>query len=195
MFSGIIEIMGRVEGLHRQEGGARLSLSPDGDLDCEIGDSLCVNGCCLTVAGLQGEAFEFDLSEETLSRSTLGGLKAGDLVNLERALKMGDKVGGHLVAGHVDAVGRVLSVSKSGAGAVMEFEAPAELMRLVAQKGSVAVDGVSLTSIEPGDRSFKAALIPLTLARTTLGFRQAGEGVNLEADTVARYVERILGQP
>lgn len=195
MFTGIIEQNGRVEGLTPLRGGARLRLSPDKPDDWAIGESVSVNGACLTLAVMSPDMLEFDLGEETLKRTTLGSLKAGELVNLERALKVGDRIGGHFVSGHVDGVGKVRAIRRSGAAAEFDFEAPKELMSFVAQKGSVAIDGVSLTPFAPSADGFTVSLIPLTLASTTLGFKVVGDSVNYEVDLLARYVKQILGQP
>jgi riboflavin synthase len=163
MFSGIIEQLGRVEALSPLKGGARLRLRPDAREDWSLGESVSVAGACLTLALVSGESLEFDLGEETLRRTTLGGLKPGARVNLERALKVGDRISGHFVAGHVDGVGRLGALRRLGAGAEFDILAPAELMPLIAGKGSVAVEGVSLTPFAVGDGRFTVSLIPVTL--------------------------------
>jgi riboflavin synthase len=193
MFTGIIEQNGRVDRLLPQAGGARLSISPDKPMELGIGESLSVSGACLSLAAAEGSLLAFDLGEETLRRTTLGALKPGDLVNLERALKVGDRLGGHFVSGHVDGVGRIAAVRRSGTSAEYDFEAPKDLMPYIAQKGSIAVDGVSLTPFRPSPSGFTVSLIPLTLAATTLGFKGVGDSVNLEVDLLARYVKQIMG--
>jgi riboflavin synthase len=195
MFSGIIEQNGRVEALEPRAGGARLKVSPDRSEDWVLGESVSVNGVCLTLAAQSGEILEFDLGEETLRRSTLGELQPGGLLNLERALKVGDRLGGHFVSGHVDAIGKVRAIRRSGAAAEFDFSAPEDLMAFIAQKGSVAVDGVSLTPFAPRKDGFTVSLIPVTLAATTLGFKSEGDGVNLEIDLLARYVGQMMGHP
>lgn len=192
MFTGIIEQNGRVESLSPVAGGARLKLSPDKDADWALGESISVNGACLTLAAFSADLLEFDLGEETLKKTVLGSLKAGDLLNLERALKVGDRMGGHFVSGHVDAVGSIHAIRRSGAAAEFDFSAPAELMPFIAKKGSITVDGVSLTPFSPSAGGFTVSLIPTTLAATTLGFKAAGDAVNLEVDLLARYVKQIM---
>lgn len=192
MFSGIIEQTGRIEILRPLQGGARLRLSPDKGETWVRGESVSINGVCLSIAEIAEASLEFDLGDETLKRTTLGALKAGDLVNLERALKVGDRIGGHFVSGHVDGVGSVAAIRRSGGAAEFDFSAPGDLRAFIAQKGSVAVDGVSLTPFKPSPAGFTVSLIPLTLAGTTLGFKQAGDSVNLEVDILARYVKQIL---
>jgi riboflavin synthase len=194
MFSGIIEQNGRIESLKPFQGGARLRLSPDKADHWVLGESVSVNGACLSLAAENSGALEFDLGEETLKRTTLGGLKSGDLVNLERALKIGDRIGGHFVSGHVDGLATLRAIRRSGALAEFDFSAPEALMPFIAQKGSVALDGVSLTPFAPRADGFTVSLIPLTLAATTLGFKMTGDSVNLEVDLLARYVKQILGQ-
>jgi riboflavin synthase len=192
MFTGIIEQSGRVEALAPLAGGARLRLSPDKPEDWKIGESVSVSGACLTLAAFSAGILEFDLGEETLKRTTLGALKPGGLVNLERALKVGDRMGGHFVAGHVDGVGSIRAIRRAGAAAEFDFSAPEALMNFIAQKGSVAVEGVSLTPFAPLKDGFTVSLIPVTLAATNLGFKQAGDPVNLEVDLLARYVRQML---
>ena len=156
------------------------------------GDSICVQGCCLTVTERMGQAFAADVSRETLSLTTLGDLVAGSPVNLELALRAGDPLGGHLVSGHVDGVARVVAASEEARSVRLKIEVPAELARYIARKGSVAVDGVSLTINEVGDTVFGVNIIPHTQAVTTLGKLAVGARVNLEVDQVARYLERML---
>lgn len=192
MFTGIIEAMGHVEALKSNAQGARLFMRPEGELSCALGDSLSVSGACLTVAAMDSGVYEFDLSHETLKLTILGALLPGDLVNLERALKVGDRLGGHFVSGHVDGIGSVKNVRKAGDGAEMEFIVPVDLALYVAQKGSISVDGVSLTSFSPSKDGFTVALIPHTLLNTTLGHRKPGDAVNLEVDLLARHVKRLM---
>ena len=192
MFTGIVEQTGRVESFQAQGEGARLKLAPTAELACALGDSLSVNGVCLTVAAMGQGSYEFDLSPETLQRSTLGALKSGDRVNLERALKVGDRLGGHFVSGHVDGLGKLEALRKTDSGAEMDFSVPAELLPYIAQKGSVSVDGVSLTPFSPSASGFSVALVPHTLEHTTLGLRRPGDAVNLEVDLLARYVKRLM---
>ena len=193
MFTGLVSDMGAIERLVPRQGGARLSLRPrtlpvDG---LALGESVACSGVCLTVVERGGGVVAFDAVPETLSRTTVGTWRTGTLVNLERALALGDRLGGHLVQGHVDAVGEVLSRSAEGQGARLAISLPAAIAPLVAEKGSIAVDGVSLTVASAGRDRFEVALIPETLARTTLGEARPGTKVNLEADVVARHVARL----
>jgi riboflavin synthase len=159
-----------------------------------IGDSICVNGCCLTVVHLDGQQMTFQAGSETLSRSNLGQLTTGSPVNLERSLAVGDRMGGHYVTGHVDAVGKVDQRIEDGEWATFWFKVPQELTRQMANKGSVAVDGISLTLVEVEEDRFSVALIPHTLDVTTLGQREIGDEVNIETDLLAKYVEQQLKQ-
>jgi riboflavin synthase len=160
--------------------------------DARLGDSISVNGCCLTVAERDGETFTADVMRETLDKTSLGALEPGSKVNLERAVTATTRLGGHIVQGHVDATGEVLSRTPSEHWEVVEVSLPAELARYLVDKGSITVDGISLTVVEVRDGSFTVSLIPETLARTTLGFKQPGERVNLEVDVIAKYVERLV---
>jgi riboflavin synthase len=194
MFTGLVERQGVVESLdHRPAGdGARLRVAtgwPAGALT--LGDSVAVNGCCVTVAELGDGWFAADAVAETLRRTALGRLEPGDRVNLERPLAAGDRLGGHLVQGHVDGLGRVLARTAVGDGAELRVGLGPELARYVVEKGSVAVDGVSLTVAAVGADWFTVALIPHTLAVTTLGARAPGDEVQLEVDVLAKYVERL----
>jgi riboflavin synthase len=193
MFTGLVNDIGVVERLTPAAGGARLVLRPASlPVDqLEPGESVACSGACLTVVERGGGLVAFDAVPETLARTTLGGWRAGTRVNLERALRLSDRLGGHLVAGHVDAVGEVLAVAAEGQGARLTLSLPAAIAPLVAEKGSIAIDGVSLTVAAAGRDRFEVALIPETLARTTLGAARPGTRVNLEADVVARHVARL----
>lgn len=171
---------------------ARLAIrGPLVSSDARPGDSIAVNGVCLTVVGVNGEVFTADVIGETLRRSSLGPARTGDRLNLERAAKLGDRLGGHLVQGHVDGTGTVLSRTESASWELLRIGMPVPLARYVVEKGSITVDGVSLTVIEAGIKDFSVGLIPTTRALTTLGIRDPGELVNLEADVIAKYVERL----
>jgi riboflavin synthase len=193
MFTGLISDIGTVERVVPGQGGARLTLRPSRMRADELapGESLACSGCCLTVAERGNGLVSFDAVPETLSRTTIGSWRPGAKVNLERALALGDRLGGHLVQGHVDAVGEVLSRVSEGQGSRLSISLPAPIAPLVAEKGSIAVDGVSLTVARAGRDRFEVALIPETLARTTLGEAGPGTRVNLEADVVARHVARL----
>jgi riboflavin synthase len=195
VFTGIVEERGRVRSLRAGPDGARLEVScrtVAGDAD--VGDSVAVNGVCLTVVDRDDGALAFDLASETLARSTLDALRPDDAVNLERPVTLATRLGGHLVQGHVDGVGAVDAVDRDAGGWVLRVRPPAGLERYLVEKGSIAVDGVSLTVAAVADGGFAVALIPHTLAATTLGERRAGDSVNLEVDVLAKYVERLLGR-
>jgi riboflavin synthase len=193
MFTGIIQDTGTVAALAARDGDVRLAIRV-GRLDLSrtaVGDSICVQGCCVTAVVLTAAGFEADLSRETLGLTTLGGLAVGAAVNLEPALRAGDALGGHLVSGHVDGIATLVSRSADARSTRMVFEAPAALARFIARKGSVALNGVSLTVNEVEGVRFGVNLIPHTLQVTTLGELLPGSRVNLEVDQVARYVERL----
>ncbi|MFL6244311.1 MAG: riboflavin synthase [Acidimicrobiia bacterium] len=194
MFTGIIEELGRVRAIDHREGGARLEIAARTVVaDARVGDSISVNGCCLTVVDSGDGWWAGDVVIETLERTALGSLEAGEPVNLERPLRLSDQLGGHLVQGHVDAVGHVAAKSPLADGSTrFTFSAPPDVLRYVVRKGSVAVDGISLTVASLGDDAFDVAVIPHTLAVTTLGHKERGAPVNLEADLIAKYVERLL---
>lgn len=194
MFTGIVEELGRVRAVIPNEGGARIEIEAGSVLDdAEIGASIAVNGCCLTVVQLDRGWWAADAMTETLDRTSLGSLRAGDPVNLERPVRLADRLGGHLVQGHVDGVGTICSKGHVADGsAVVRIDAPEPLRRYLVEKGSVTVDGVSLTVAAVFDDGFSVALIPHTQAVTTLGPKGPGDPVNLEADVVAKYVERLL---
>lgn len=193
MFTGIIQAVGQVVAHEARGGDARLLIDARAlDLgDVSIGDSIAVAGVCLTAITLAGAGFGVDVSAETLRLTTLGALRAGDAVNLEKALRLADRLGGHLVSGHVDGSGRVERIVDDGASQRWTFSAPRALMRYIAVKGSICIDGTSLTVNAVEGDTFGVTLIPHTLAATTFGARLAGDAVNLEVDLVARYVERL----
>jgi riboflavin synthase len=194
MFTGIIEELGRVRAIHRREGGARLEIDATTVIsDAAIGDSIAVNGCCLTVVEVGDGWWAADAVIETMDRTALGDLEPGEHVNLERPVRAADRLGGHLVQGHVDAVGRVVARTPLPDGSTrFTFSALPAVLRYVVEKGSIAVDGISLTVTAAGDETFDVAVIPHTLAVTTLGHKDEGAPVNVEADLVAKYVERLL---
>jgi riboflavin synthase len=193
MFTGIVRELGRVVSAGRRGGGLALDIdAPETAPALSPGDSLAVDGVCLTAETVVDGRVTLHAVPETLARTTLGRLSAGDSVNLEPALRAGDALGGHYVQGHVDAIGHVRSVEAEGEGLRVVVEAPPEVLRYVAEKGSVAVDGVSLTVAELAGGAFAVALVPHTLERTTLSALEPGREVNLEVDVLAKYVERLL---
>ena len=197
MFTGIIEGLGRLAALDRRGGDARLVIEV-GSLpfdDVRLGESIAVNGVCLTVVAFDARHFQADASNETLSLTTLGGLAPGSAVNLERAMRPTDRLGGHLVSGHVDGVGKVLDIQHDARAQRWRFAVPPALSRYIAKKGSICVDGVSLTVNEVDDDGFEVALIPHTVAHTAFAHTTTGDAVNLEIDLLARYVERLLQKP
>ncbi len=194
MFTGIVRELGRVVSTDGGPDGVRLVLeAPQAAAAAGIGDSVAVNGCCLTVVARDGPRLAFDAVPETLGRTTLGALRPGAAVNVETALRAGDALGGHFVQGHVDGVGRVQSVEAEGEGLRVFVEAPPEILRYCVEKGSITVEGVSLTVAELAADAFAVALIPHTLAGTTLSDLAPGRALNLEVDVLAKYVERLLG--
>lgn len=193
MFTGIVEELGILREITRGAASARLRVAARRVLeDIRPGDSMAVNGVCLTVTTLNGESFTADVMAETLARTNLGKLVPGERVNLERALRLGDRLGGHLVTGHIDGVGILTESRKQGIAALLTISAPREVMRYVVKKGSVAIDGISLTVVDLSDSSFQVSLIPHTLEQTTLGRKGPGDAVNLEADILGKYVEKFL---
>jgi riboflavin synthase len=193
VFTGLIAEMGVVEGVEAEAGGARLRIRTVLAGELSAGESVAVNGACLTAAAVDGEVFEADVMNQTLEHTSLGPLRAGDRVNLELPLRAGDRLGGHLVQGHVDGTGEVASVTEDGFARRLVIEVPESLRRYVVERGSVTVDGVSLTVSALTDSGFEVSLIPETLERTTLGEASEGTRVNLELDVIARYVERLVG--
>ncbi|HEV7526714.1 MAG TPA: riboflavin synthase [Acidimicrobiia bacterium] len=194
MFTGIVEELGRVRAITPNAGGARLEIDATVVLaDATIGASIAVNGCCLTVVEVADSSWAADAVVETLARTNLGELAPGDPVNLERPVRLADRMGGHLVQGHVDGTGTVHSRAPQTDGSeLFRFDAPDDILRYVVHKGSITVDGISLTVAAVHDDGFAVAVIPHTLAVTTLGARDPGARVNLEVDLIAKYVERLL---
>ncbi len=195
MFTGLVAELGSVERLAEGEDTCRLSVRARKVLGgLKVGDSVAVNGVCLTVTDLRSNGFTADVMPETVRRTTMHGLRPGDRVNLERALRLADGLDGHIVQGHVEGVGTVTKVRPEGNALVYTIAAPAELTPYIVEKGSVTVDGVSLTVTQAGDTEFGVSLIPHTAAQTTLGFKKPGDTVNLETDILARYIGRFLSR-
>ncbi len=193
MFTGLIETKGHITRVERVSGGAQVEVyAPDFGRDMAIGDSIAVDGVCLTVGRFIRGAFVADVSEETLRKTSLGGLQQGSSVNLERALRLSDRLGGHLVSGHVDGVGRLLLRHPAGNSTVYQFQVPGPLMEFIVPKGSVAVDGISLTVAQIRGESFAAAVVPHTEEVTTLKDKPIGAPVNVEIDMMAKYVKRFV---
>ncbi len=193
MFTGLVEQKAAVVEVREEPPGRRLRIAaPAIAAEAALGDSICVSGCCLTVVAVTGGTLDFEAGPETLARTTLGKLQSGGFVNLERSLRLNDKLGGHLVTGHVDCVGALASRNDLGTWSEMWFRFPEAYAGQIASKGSIAVDGVSLTVVAADRDRFSVQLIPHTLAMTTIGALQAGDDVNLETDLLAKYVERQL---
>ena len=193
MFTGIVEELGTVAALEDQGDAVRLTVQgPHVTSDVADGDSISVNGCCLTVVESAEGSFTADVMQETLDKTSLGALEPGSRVNLERAVTPATRLGGHIVQGHVDGTGRILSRTPSEHWEVVEISLPDGLDRYLVDKGSITVDGISLTVVTAADGKFSVSLIPETLARTTLGLKQPGDVVNLEVDVIAKYVEKMV---
>jgi len=194
MFTGIVEELGRVAAIQELPDNA-IRITIEGPIvlsDANLGDSICVNGVCLTVAQQDGDHFTADVMSETINRTTIGDLLAGSQVNLERPVTLSTRLGGHLVQGHVDAVGEVSAREHSENWDVVTITPPKELLKYVVEKGSITIDGTSLTVSAVTDSNFSVSLIPSTLDKTTLGIRQIGDRVNLEVDILAKYVEKLV---
>ena len=195
MFTGIVRELGVVVSAEEASGGRALVVRAlETAASAAVGDSVAVNGCCLTAVNISGDEIAFHAVPETIARTSLGGLERDDRVNVEPALRVGDELGGHYVQGHVDAVGRIQSVEAEGEGLRVFVDAPAEVLRYCVEKGSVTVDGVSLTVAELSSDAFAVALVPYTLEATTLAALRTGQAVNLEADVLAKYVERLVSR-
>jgi riboflavin synthase len=196
MFTGIIKATGKISGMERRGGDVRLSVQSDKMpfLDYEVGESISVNGVCLTAVALREDGFDTDVSVETLDVTALGKLGVGDAVNLEPSLALGDRLGGHLVSGHVDCTGRVTRRDSDARSIRLEIDIPGEFARYVAKKGSVTIDGVSLTINEVSGNAFEVNIIPHTAEATIIGQYAIGTIVNVEVDVLARYLERLLAR-
>lgn len=193
MFGGLIEEMGAVSVLNKSLAGTRLTIIASKVMeDLAVGASVSVNGTCLTVVARTDQDFSVDVSPETLQVTTLGNLTTGSPVNLERAMKLNERIGGHMVAGHVDGTGTLRGRHQEGNALILEVEAPKEILRLCVTKGSITVDGISLTINSVTDKSFCLSIIPHTAKVTTLGLKQVGDRVNLESDLIGKYVDRLL---
>jgi len=195
MFTGLIESLGTVIALHPEDTGIRLTVQNSMIAqDLPLGASVAINGVCLTVVAVKHNTFQFQVGPETLRLTNLGTLQPGDRVNLERSLRLGDRLGGHIVQGHVDGLGRIDRRETQGEWETIWFHCPAPLARQMVPKGSITVDGISLTLVDVGLEKFSVALIPHTLAATTLGIKRPGDAVNLETDLFAKYIEKYLEQ-
>ncbi len=193
MFSGIVEEMGAIQSVDKGLAGAKFSILASIILDdLKVGDSVSVSGACLTVTNIEDHSFSVDVSTETLNRTVLGNIAVGTPVNLERAMKLHARMGGHLVTGHVDGIGALRTREQDGNAIQLTIEAPEEIMRYCVVKGSITMDGISLTINGVRDRSFDVAIIPHTAQVTTIGLKQIGDSVNLESDLIGKYVERLL---
>jgi riboflavin synthase len=191
VFTGLVENTGIVTTLDKRGAGIRLTIRPGSFIEVNIGDSISINGACLTVIE-QGEEISFDVSPETMKSTALGELRMNDRVNIERALMLSDRIGGHLVTGHVDGVGTVVDKKPAGEYTFYTFEAPQDILRYTVKKGSIAVDGISLTVTGLDRGTFSVAIIPHTLTATNIGGKGVGARVNLEADIIGKYVERLM---
>ena len=194
MFTGLVEDIGTIKSNQNNPAGKRIVIEtalPTEEI--KLGDSVAIDGVCLTVIQIEGKRLHFDVSQESLLRSTLGEKKVSDKVHLERALRLSDRLGGHIVQGHVDGVGQITKLTPRGEATQIDFACPAKVGKYLIEKGSVAIDGISLTVNERSDESFSVVLIPHTLEKTTLGSKGVGGKVNLEIDLIAKYVERLLG--
>jgi riboflavin synthase len=194
VFTGLVQGLGRIASAERSGDGVRLSVASTLAVELAEGDSVAVNGVCLTATAVSGGSFAAEVMNETLSRSSLRDAGPGTEVNLELPLRASDRLGGHIVQGHVDGVGTVRALSQDGFARVVEIEAPGDVLRYVVAKGSIAVDGVSLTVSGLGESSFNVSLIPQTLERTNLGNAEPGTNVNLEVDVLAKYVEKLIAR-
>lgn len=195
MFTGLVEELGCVQAMVRGSKSVRLTISAEKVVSgVKLGDSIAVNGTCLTVVTFSTTSFTADVMPETVDRTALAGLQNGDRVNLERTLAVGDRLGGHIVTGHIDGMGTIKEKRRYDNAIIITIEAPDTVMKYIVKKGSIAIDGISLTVVDHTDTSFTVSLIPHTAAITTLGFKQAGDPVNLETDIIGKYVEKMLNR-
>jgi riboflavin synthase len=195
MFSGIVETTGKITRIEQTADGAKLTLTSDIPAgEARLGESICINGACMTITAIDETELSFDVSAESLRRTNLGDLQSGSFVNLERSLRMNDRLSGHIVSGHVDGVGRVQSIQPEGDSFLYTFEIPAELSRYIVEKGSVAVDGISLTVFHCRPTSFTCAIIPHTHQVTTLHAKKPGDKVNIECDMQGKYLEKFVSE-
>jgi riboflavin synthase len=195
IFTGIIEELGAVNRIDKGVKSSRLNIQASTVLEgTKIGDSIAINGVCLTVTSLGSDHFTADVMAETLAKTNLHQLRNGQRVNLERAVRMGDRMGGHMVQGHVDGIGVITELRKMDIATIFRFKTEADVLAYIVKKGSIAIDGISLTVIDVLEDSFTVSLIPHTVALTTLGFKKTGDTVNLETDIIGRYVEKLLGK-
>jgi len=193
MFTGIIEGLGTVSGIHPAGQGKRLSITSDFSLDqFKTGDSISVSGVCLTAVAIEDKRFEADVSPETIARTTFGQIKVGDRLNLERAMRLSDRIDGHLVSGHIDGTGVIRNNKMTGNAMIATIDIPKSLLHYMIKKGSVAVDGISLTINTFNEESIEVTIIPHTARRTTIGFKKKGDHVNIETDMIGKYVERFV---
>jgi riboflavin synthase len=194
MFTGLVEELGKVKNMVRTSRSVRLTINASKVIsDVKIGDSIAVNGTCLTVVAHGDDWFTADVMPETVDRTVLSRLKTGDKVNLERTLRVGDRFGGHIVSGHIDGVGTISGKNTNDIAVIVRITAEPQVMRYIVEKGSIAIDGTSLTVVEFGNDWFTVSLIPHTAGLTTVGLKSVGEVVNLEADVIGKYVERLMG--
>ncbi|MEK7238280.1 MAG: riboflavin synthase [Nitrospirota bacterium] len=193
MFTGLIENIGTVSSIKRAGGGLKISICPESAIELQIGDSVSINGVCLTVVET-GRDIAFEVSPETLRNTNLGELKVNDKVNIERALRLSDRLGGHLVTGHIDGIGVTIDKRQEGDYTFYTFETPPKILRYTVKKGSIAVDGISLTVIGLDMKSFTVAIIPHTLTATNIGGKGIGDKVNLEVDIIGKYVEKFVSK-
>jgi len=193
MFTGLIEEIGSIKSIQRGGKSIRLTVSASKIMgDVNVGDSIATNGICLTVVGFDSTSFSADVMPETMSRTNFGLLGAGSGVNLERALRVGDRLGGHMVSGHIDGLGEIIGVEQDDNAIWVKITAHEDILKYIVEKGSIAIDGISLTVADVDDKSFKVSIIPLTQADTTLTSKKQGEKVNLECDMTAKYIEKFL---
>jgi len=193
MFTGLVESRGHVCSIKKFSGGLRVSIKPEINMEVQIGESISINGVCLTVVE-NGNDIVFDVSPETLRSTNFSGLKINERVNIERALRLSDRLGGHIVTGHIDGTGTIVDKKQKGEFTIYTFSVPPEILKYIVKKGSVAIDGISLTVIDLNSRTFSVAIIPHTLTVTNIGDKDIGGIVNIEVDIIGKYIERFMGK-